>query len=272
MSLFGSIGSFLGGAVNTVVKTVTQPKKLATAIVTGGLSVVAPKVTKPLEGAVGTLYNPNLIKPLVGVATKNPALLAGSLNLQGGSKMGLDLGGILGTVSNIFGGNQNPIFQGVSNVAGLTQSFLPTAQPVAARMPAIANQALRNVPMIGRSFFNKYPNLATAIQQFRNMGRKVTRAQLWSLLKRFGPELLVSGGILTAAAVNELMIAGPGRRRMNPANVRALRRGIRRLKSFERLASTVSQTVGRAARTGGRRRLRGPSRRCGTCRSNPCAC
>jgi hypothetical protein len=248
MSLFGSIGSFLGGAVNKVVKTVTNPTKFTTAVVTGGLSVVAPKLTAPISSAVSNLYNPALVKPLLGVATRNPALLAGSFT-GGSPKMGLDLGGILGTVSNIFGGNQNPIFQGISNVSSLASGFVPQATPVMSKVPQIAGPAMRGIATVGRSFFNKFPNLATAIQGYRNMGKsQVTRKRLYAMLKRFGPELLISGGILTAAAVSELIQAGPGTRRMNPGNVKALRRSLRRLESFHHLCQRADK-------------LRRPSRR-----------
>jgi len=251
MSFLGSIGSFLGGAANKVVKTVTNPTKFTTAVLTGGLSVVAPKVTKPISSAVSNLYNPALIKPLLGVATRNPALLAGSFT-GGSQKMGLDLSGIFGTVSSIFGGNQNPVFQGVSNVSSLAQSFVPQATPVMSKVPQIAGGAMRSIPTISRSFFNKFPNLATAIQGYRNIGKsQVTRKRLYGMLKRFGPELLISGGILSAAAVSELMQAGPGSRRMNPGNVKALRRSLRRLESFHHLCQRADK-------------LRRPSRRSGS--------
>jgi len=92
---------------------------------------------------------------------------------------------------------------------------------------------------VGRSFFNKWPNLATAIQKMRNAGQNVSRSKLYSMLKRFGPEFLVTGGILTAAAVQELALAGPGHRRMNPANSKALRRSIRRVVSFHKLCKVA---------------------------------
>jgi len=91
--------------------------------------------------------------------------------------------------------------------------------------------------VVGRSFFNKWPNLAVAIQKMRNAGQNVSRSKLYSMLKRFGPDFLITAGILTAAAVSELALAGPGHRRMNPANSKALRRAQRRLKSFHRLCS-----------------------------------
>jgi len=171
-----------------------------------------------------------------------------------GAPMALNLGGILSSVGSIFGGGQNPYFQAISGAANIASSaFAP--QPVAQRMPAIggAVSVLPRSPlpmpgmmgrvggMIGRSFFAKYPNLATAIQGFRNAGRNITRKQLWSMLKRFGPDVLISGGILSAVAISELMMAGPGHRRMNPGNVKALRRSLRRLESFHHLCQRADK-------------------------------
>ena len=168
--------------------------------------------------------------------------------------MGLNIGGILGQVGTIFGGGQNQVFSGISNVANLASQFFPprgvppgppsTQQPSMPVMSA-AGPVIRGMTTVGRSFFNRFPNLATAIQGYRNMGKNVTRAKLYSLVRRFGPELVISGGILTAAAVNELLIAGPGHRRMNPANVKALRRSMRRLESFHHLCQRVDRLRGR---------------------------
>mgnify|MGYP003417051137 CR=1 FL=1 len=124
------------------------------------------------------------------------------------------------------------------------QTFLPAgnqvqAIPVAASaknaMSAAAGAIAKVGPAVGRTFFNKWPNLATAIQKMKNAGHNVSRSKLYSMLKRFGPEFLVTAGIMSAAAVSELILAGPGHRRMNPANSKALRRATRRIKSFHRL-------------------------------------
>jgi hypothetical protein len=139
----------------------------------------------------------------------------------------------LGDVTKIFQGGfgQNLLNIGTQALSGYVSSQFqpPTIGP---SMMAAAPVISRGVATVGRSFFNRFPNLATAIQGYRNMGKKVTRAKLYSLMKRFGPDFLVTGGILTAAAVSELAIAGPGRRRMNPGNIKALRRAHRRMKSF----------------------------------------
>lgn len=125
--------------------------------------------------------------------------------------------------------------------------FAPSAavaMPVsAASGPAMRSAAgaiaTRGGAVVGRSFFNRFPALAVGIQKLRNAGQRVTRAKLYSMVKKFGPEFVISGGILTAAAVNELMLAGPGHRRMNPANSKALRRSIRRVQSFHRLCKSA---------------------------------
>jgi len=101
---------------------------------------------------------------------------------------------------------------------------------------------------VGRGFFNKFPNLATAIQGLRNAGRNISRSKLYGMMKRFGPEFLVSAGILTAAAVSELIMAGPGHRRMNVGNVKALRRGMRRIESFHKLCSKADYLRSRGRR------------------------
>jgi hypothetical protein len=199
--------------------------------------------------------------PVVGVASN----IATALAPGGAPKMAINLGGILNQVSGIFGGSQNPVFQGISDISSLASQFIPqpTAQPVAARVPQIVGPMVRSMPTVGRGFFNKYPNLAVAMQNLRNQGRNIKRSQLWSMLKRFGPEMLITGGILTAAAVSELIQAGPGRRTMNPANAKALRRAARRIKGFHKLCMHTDLIKSRSRRSVGR---------CGTCRKSPCRC
>jgi len=259
VGLFSDIGSFFGTA--------------AKAITTGGISLIAPKlipkfIDRPLT-ALTTAQFPTSLKGALqtglAVATRNPALLLPSPTFghfgpqpeqhrftQGGQPMALNIGGILQGVSGIFGGGQNQLFQGVSNVAGLASQFFPqgVAQPVAQRMP------MAGVPMVlprglarvggavGRRFFDKYPNLATAIQGFRDRGQNVKRGWLYSMLKRFGPDILITGGILSAAAIAELMMAGPGHRRMNVGNAKALRRCLRRLEGFHKLCVRADQFRG----------------------------
>lgn len=230
MGLFGSLGNFLGTA--------------AKAVATGGISLIAPRlIPQSINTALNTLTAaqfPTSLNALartgVAIATRNPSLLLPS---TGAKPMALDIPGILGSVGGIFGGNQNPYFQGISNIATLAGQFAP--QPVAMRLPVprptvpMVGGAALGRSVVGRGFFNRYPNLATSMQALRNMGRNITRSQLYSMLKRFGPELMITGGILTAAAVSELIQAGSGRKRMNPGNVKALRRSMRRVEAFHKI-------------------------------------
>lgn len=270
MGLFGSIGHFFSSAPKAIVKTITHPAKLATAIATGGASVVAPKVFKPVENVVGQLYNPQT------------ALSALQLASPGGRAM--DLATLLGGVNAVSNLQKvtsavTPSLGGVANLvtagASLAGTFLPKTTPMAPTQMAAAPKMLpalgTTAAAVGRRFAQKFPNLAAQIQKFRNLGyNKVTRGYLWNLLKRFGPEFIISVGILSAAAVTELMMAGPGRRRMNPANPKALRRAARRIKGFHRMCSHVDLLKSR-----GRSRTHtvyaGPQR-CNTCRKSPCRC
>jgi hypothetical protein len=249
MAFLGSFGKFLGKAAKAVVKTVKSPAKFTTAIMTGGLSVVAPKIAAPLTNVVqSTLFNPALVTKALGLAVGGglPSLVLPKVGVQ---NMGFDFSGILSGVAagvgNLLGGGS------ASTALSSFTSFLPglggglpaagSTNPMVMNTMSKVPQIAGGVATVGRSFFNRYPNLAVAIQGYRNMGKKVTRAKLYSLVRRFGPELVISGGLLTAAAVNELMIAGPGHRRMNPGNVKALRRSLGRLESFHKLCLRVDR-------------------------------
>lgn len=226
-------------------------QKVVPTVLTGGLNLV-PGVKKVIAPVTKTLTQlapvlvPKPAQVLTALATKNPLALLPAVPANSGGPMALNIGGILSQVGGILGGNQNQIFQGVSNVATLASQFFP--QPTATQLPVVRTQAtpvmapaMRAGAMVARGFFNKFPNLALAIQQLRARGLTVKRSQLWTMLKRFGPEVLIGGGLLTVGAVSELMVAGPGHRRMNPANVKALRRSMRRLDSFHRLCVTADR-------------------------------
>jgi hypothetical protein len=164
-------------------------------------------------------------------------------------------GDVFGGLNNILQANgQNLLNLGFNAANSFVQSqfapqpvSMPSAQPAMAAVPAIVG-AGRAVATVGRGFFNRFPNLATSLQSLRNRGANVSRSSLYSAMRRFGPEMLVSGGILTAAAVSELAVAGPGRRRMNPGNVKALRRAHRRMKSFHHLCTDNDMLYKRSRR------------------------
>lgn len=233
--------TFLGGLADFALKAFSF-------FSTKGGSTVAPVIQagKPVQ-----VQGPNII----GTQFIAPT--------QGGYPMAFQDGDTGWFGSDIFGGINQVLQGGLGNqLLGLgtqalqgfvSQQFAPqpasypmsgpapVAQPAMAAVPALG----RAVATVGRSFFNRFPNLATAIQSLRNRGANVSRSTLYSALRKFGPEMLVTGGILTAAAVSELAVAGPGRRRMNPGNVKALRRAHRRMKSFHRVCVDNDQLLKR---------------------------
>lgn len=98
----------------------------------------------------------------------------------------------------------------------------------------------------------RFPSLWQALQKFRAQRIPMTVEKLYGALRKFGPQALT--GIVGAAAVADLITykATHKSRRMNVANTKALRRGLRRLKGFERLSSRVTTQLSRSC--GSRRR------------------
>lgn len=104
------------------------------------------------------------------------------------------------------------------------------------------------------------PSLQRAMEIVRKLSKMLSPAATALALGITMGELAT---LMTASAKRR-------RRRMNPTNVRALRRGLRRLQSFEKLAGRVSSQL---AHTASRGRRRSVSRgRCNTCRKSPCSC
>jgi len=142
----------------------------------------------------------------------------------------------------------------------------PAPQPPAPQSFPVAAPAVQMAALGMTRWAVRFPSLWQAIQKFRAGRINMTPEKLYSALRKFGPQVLTT--MIGAAAVADLIAykATVKRRRMNPANARALRRSMRRLKSFSSLSHRVSMQLGRA---GGSRRRRGP---CRTCRKNPCSC
>lgn len=221
--------------------------QLAFSTFTGNYAAAGTQLARTALAAPAIKPGGNLMAyydPTSGAFSETPPIISGGSG-------GFSLGDIFGDVSGsqILGlGSQ--LLTAFGNYGGQTVSS-PSPQPVSAMMPAIRAGAI-----VGRAFFNRFPNLAAGIQRLRNAGQNVSRSKVYSLLKRFGPDFLVTGGILTAAAVSELAVAGPGRRRMNPANVKALRRAHRRMASFHHICRKNDALMHR----GGRKRSTGFAR------------
>lgn len=144
----------------------------------------------------------------------------------------------------------------VGGVKGLVGGFLPG---VIGRLPGITDPINFPFPVripklpkplfpvdprlaagglaIGRTFASKFPLLAEKIASLRAQGIGMSFERLRGMLKRWGPQALITIGLLSAAELAELIWADQviKKRRMNVGNVRALRRSLRRIESFHRL-------------------------------------
>lgn len=204
--------------------------------------------------------------------------------------MSLNLGGLLGSIGQAVSGINTSGFGNVSQILGSGLNIAAAAfapQPMSQPTYGPAPQPVSNYPVVrtmaaapmivsaGGSMvaYLTRPILAKVMQ---TLGRRsMSLASVISLIRKMGkfftsPEAIAAYLGITVAEMATLITSSSARkqRRMNPANTTALRRSLRRLKSFDRLASRVSGQLSR----GGRRRAGRRSTRCGTCRSNPCSC
>lgn len=151
------------------------------------------------------------------------------------------LEGFSGTGSSSTVASYAPVYGG--GQYGMPSIAEPNPAPVpVANLPARARAA--GLPMWSARFPNLWQYLQTHMLSSGAIG------QLLSALTKWGPTAMST--IVGAAVVADLIQfkMTRKRRRMNPANTRALRRSLRRLKSFDRLAHRVSAQLHR----GGRRR------------------
>lgn len=126
------------------------------------------------------------------------------------------------------------------------------AAPATALAPSLRGAIGRAmVPALGvGTFLQRFPALGARIQKWRIAGVPMTFNKLRGMLRRWGPTVLVTMGVLTADELIDLVIASTTikRRRMNVANVTALRRGMRRIEGFHKLCMKADILKG-----GGRR-------------------
>jgi hypothetical protein len=238
----GDTAVFAGCKVQTT--TFTQPSLLG-GLAKFGLQAIS-NFFAPGSGLIGTTLT-GLKESQVGEPERIIAPLlsfrGGTMAFEDGDSGFFGKDGFLSGVGEILQGGlgQNLLGIGTQALSGFVrESFAPQAIQTMAAVPAI----MRGGAMVGRAFFNRFPALATAIQSYANRGIAVNRSKLWGLLKRFGPEFLITGGILSSAAIGELMVAGPGRRRMNAGNVKALRRAHRRMKAFHSVCVSNDRLLG----------------------------
>lgn len=186
--------------------------------------------------------------------------------------------GLFDAITGLFDGGISTGFTdfGSSLLGGLDSgggySPLQVSYPVA-QFPSYPQESpqvyqVASPPMVrtpSKQLFQRYPNLFAFVQK---LGGTSAVGGLLSMLSKWGPTALA--GFVGSQVVAELISykTTHKRRRMNPGNTRALRRSLRRLKSFERLSHRVSMQLSHTASRGRGRRVT----RCGTCRKNPCSC
>jgi len=214
----------------------------------------------------------------------------------GAIKMGIDLGGIFGGASAILGGissgNYLGALQGATQLGGgIASAFAPTpsyatpmsygpiyqpqqpvyqpapsypqAQPVMSTFPVgaavMTRMAAITAPILAKIAvklgLRARPSLNRAMDLIRK-GAKLLQS----------PEAVAAALGVTVAELATLITTSNARkrRRMNPANSKALRRAARRIKSFHKLCTHTDVLKNRGRRSIGRS--------CGTCKKSPCRC
>lgn len=144
---------------------------------------------------------------------------------------------------------------GESMGSGLS-GFLPqpVSQPFGNNYPQAIPVSAPAVQMAGRAIAAGLPAWSArfpALWQFFATKMPAVRPDVGTMLRmlrKWGPAAMT--GIMGAAAVSDLVKYSMSHktRRMNPANTRALRRSLRRLKSFDRLSTRVSQQLSKSCR------------------------
>lgn len=159
-------------------------------------------------------------------------------------------GSVVGAFAEPFlGGFSQPRAQQVSYMP--TYSMMPSypepqVYPTAAgSVPAIAARAVAaGLP----AWSARYPSLWQALQRLRAGGGAASVKNLQAMLSKWGPAAMT--GLIGAQAVSDLVSYRMTHksRRMNPANTKALRRSLRRLKSFDRLSGRVAMQLSRSCK------------------------
>lgn len=135
---------------------------------------------------------------------------------------------------------------------------------MAASVPAVAGGAARIVaPILFKIAqtlgLRRLPSLSYAMAMIRKMAKYLPPAATAAAIGISMSELA------TLMAAN----ARKKRRKINPTNVKALRRSMSRLKSFDHLASRIRVQL---SHVGGRSHKIRRVGRCGNCRKSPCRC
>ena len=180
-----------------------------------------------------------------------------------------NLGGLISRTLDVFG-RSGGVLGGAANIGStVLSSILPAQGPVVGLPQVNGTQALQVMSAVPR-----LPSMAGAlagviqpilIKVATFLGRRtLTLRETIKIIRRFS-KLLAPAAIatvlgITVVELGQLILADAQRprRRMNPANVRALRRSMRRIESFHRLC-VKADALRRPGRRSSRPGTRAPS-------------
>lgn len=210
----------------------------------------------------------------------------------GAIKMGLDLGGIFGGVANAIGGiSSGNYWQALQGGLGAASAaFAPTPTmiaapampvygpvyapppPVAAPPPPVVAQPVGAFGVAARAIAAVTAPILAKIAVKLGLRARPSLTRAMDMIRKAAkllqsPEAVAAALGITVAELAQLITASNARkrRRMNPANSKALRRAARRIKSFHRLCTHTDVLRGRSRRSAS-------FSRCGTCKKSPCRC
>lgn len=171
-------------------------------------------------------------------------------------------GNIIQGALGLLGRTGGPV-GGVANVGStLIAGLLPASGPVVGAVPGlpapttVAMAAVPRLPSMAGALAGVIQPILIKVATF--LGRRtLTLRETIKIIRRFS-KLLAPASIavvlgITVTELGSLILADAqrARRRMNPANVRALRRSMRRIESFHRLC-VKADTLRRPGRRGAR--------------------
>lgn len=242
-----------------------------------GENIVAQSIYRPTGGLLGQLSPYIQALTVAGASLLVPGSAAALLQTahstynrsQRGDALGINLGGILSNAGSILGGFDNSYLQTLGTVSSLTSNFFQQApQPAMISAPIYqpsypqpiyqpqATPVGLPIAVAAGAVAARVAPLLTKIAVKLGLRAKPTLNRAIEIVKKAGkllqsPEAVAVALGLTSAELATLIVSSQARRRrrMNPANSKALRRAARRIKSFHRLCVHTDVLKGRSRRS-----------------------
>lgn len=218
------------------------------------------EANKPRELFPGATLLASVVASAGVGAAGAPAWVTSSLSELhriGASNMSLNLGGILGAAGGILGGINTSQFGNISQILGGGLQIAGAAlTPAASYGPVYSPAPSVNYPQaqpvgafsvpaaVGAAMASRLAPVLTKIAVKLGMRAKPSLNRAMEIVRKTAkllgsPEAVAVALGITTAELAQLITTSQARRRrrMNPANSRALRRAARRIKSFHRLCT-----------------------------------